>query len=194
MARHRRVGAVTVAGVAVLLSIASAAWACTVYLGDITVTGNGAGNASLTVDAEGMTVPEMVWCDPVPHTSATDASQSAYWTARVNGASPSITVSVAPNDGCSGGVGGGVGTQLQAASYNVRILPGYMDEDPFTNGGPHNCHGTSGGTLLSSSFGVSAGGTGSATYTPSSLATGWWSVCVYHPSAADANAQDFKVV
>jgi hypothetical protein len=194
---HRKTAARLVLGGSAVMSVwlatASLAWACTTYVGRIEVSGNGTGNVAKTIDAAEPQSSGMDWCHPddVPVDTDSDTLKSSFWTARVNGSSPSLTVTVStPDPVCDGG---GEGGGFPPGTWNVKIKSGYMNNGGFPFAA-HNCHSGSVG-LIDTSFSTDSGGYGTETYNlTSSLSTGWYSVCVYHDVYGWAAAQDFKVV
>jgi len=189
----QRLGVGGMAGAALLLATASTAWACTTFASEIRVSGNGTGNVAQGIAAEDLGY-SMTWCFPelIPDENASDADKSAFWTARVNGSSPSLTVTIQDPgrawQTCSDGI---FNEFTDATNYKVKLQNDYMQNG--AGGTAHNCHDSSSGTLLTSSFAVSSN-SGTQTFTPSSMSVGWSNVCVYHSSLQWAAAANFKVL
>ncbi|HET7487540.1 MAG TPA: hypothetical protein VFJ85_06380 [Acidimicrobiales bacterium] len=180
---------------AAVLALASTAFACTTFLGYITVSGNGTGNTAATAWGEGngmfMDDPNTAGCQDLV------ASGTAFPTTgvRVNATSPTLDVTVGPEGSSGAGVGNCAG-QLPAATYKVGVKAGAL----IAGGGgtnKHNCHSAGTPIDLTTSFSVNSSGNGAAT----GLASGsWtnltsgsvWSVCVYSNNSAAA-ALNFQV-
>lgn len=196
----------TASTLAVVFALASTAFACTVYYGKLTVSGNGTGNASKSIDGNGSGAFQ--WCGSVPAFTASDSTKSAFWTTRTNDASPSLTVSTAAATACGN-------TKLEGGNYYVGISNGFWDESAqgFADGEEDNCHSLIGtstgpkGTIIDSGFAINATtGVGSATYsgtTPNgttlsdTINLGWNTICVFKNTGvefAPANALNFKSV
>lgn len=158
------------------LMMSSAAFACTVYKGDLTATGSGS-SAIQTVSG---TNSGMTWCAlPTP-------------TVKVNKGSASITLNTAPHvrsTGCKA-------SQLTSTgTYSVAVTApgaGYMPQGGGS-GAVHNCHGNTGQVILPNTGTVTTSGVFSPStipYTPTDVTkAGPQSVCIYNTAGfADAIA------
>lgn len=195
-ARNKAVGAFAVLGVGAMA--ASAASACTVFLGKVDATGNGTGNVAQRVAGTGS---GMNWC--VVKTPSVKVKAPLNGTASLTLATgPSNTISAA-----SGGDGCASSTKLRPSSpplvqYTTAVTDGagYMDQGGGT-GATHNCHGTTGrkletnGTVNGSGVWTSGkSGTNTLSFT---AVAGSQSVCIYGTGitgAADAIAINFDAV
>lgn len=183
--RQKLVGAFGVAGVG-LLATTTAAYACTVYRGQVTLSGNAAGNVAQTWKGTGS---GMNWCTvptPTAKVIAGNASVSLVTAATVRAGK------------CAAG-------QLRADTYKVAVTTpmagttGYMAQGGGT-GATHNCHGTTGTVVDTGSVTGTSGvfvsattGTATVNYTvPAGV--GSTSICIYGDSSADAIAANFDQV
>lgn len=199
MIRKRRGVLVGTGAIALAMVVTSAAWACTVFYGNLTVSGNGTGSVNQTIAGDpGDGFNFMDWCPAVPTHGTSgngwnENAKAAFWTVRTDNANPLLSMSVAPSEDCDAEVA----NQLPEGTYTVTHRQGYMD----VGGSPHhNCHGTT-GDVVDGSFNVASDGTGSggpydldATSSPN---PGWHSICIWLPDPemtgfAPANALNFK--
>lgn len=203
-----------------LLAGASAVFACTVYRGNLTGTGNGSGNQSTTVT--GAASGTFQWCGDTPSYSADDTVKKGFWKTRVkepdevSGGSLTLSTAVDSTSGCrqSKTVKGKttlVDNFLETGMYTVGISNGYWDEsdegwDPNNSWEEDNCHSLNNSTDSQPGYGTRidiegfsiTNGVGSKTYSGSAfdnaVGAGWNTACVYLNNSvefAPANAMNF---
>lgn len=206
MIRKRRFLLGSTAAVATILVFASAAFACTTFRGNITVSGNGTGNVSQTIPGDPASTFQ--WCNVSPPafgSGSTESEKESFWTARTSDSSPTLAVGVSPASVCV--PSGETNNKLPAGTYYVGVSNGYWDESNqgFAFGEEDNCHSIEGGGTvgdrIDTSFTVGTNGVGSEVFSGATLNTavnlGWNTVCVYLHNLqpfAPANAANFKSV
>lgn len=199
------------AALGIILATSSVAFACAVYRGQITTTGDGLNNASKSIVGDpgpsGFYVFQ--WCatsPDVPLSTASETSWASYWTTRVD---DSLTISVQSSTQCKHSA---ASNQLPEGEYHVGISTGYWGEDDATD--EDNCHSLldtnvpNRGVIIdqpgaSTGFDVNSSGVGSKTYNGTTLSNGidegagWYTVCVFLDDGgpfSPANAANFKAV
>jgi hypothetical protein len=182
MTAHKKaLAACGVVGVGLMLS--STAFACTVYKGKVTVSGNGTGNAAQTVFGTGS---GMNWCVlPTP-------------TVKVKSGSETLSLVTAASTRGEGGSGCKASKMTSVGAYSVAVTTpgaGYMPQGGGA-GATHNCHGTTGQVIVNGTGSVNSTGV----FSPASVSyvqsgTGPQSVCIYNVGgSADAIAINMDAV
>lgn len=206
--------------VGIVLATSSVAFACTVYWGQIGISGNGTGNSSKLIVGN-PNGGAFNWC-PTDVPSSTDTSNwGTYWPTRVT---DSLTVGMKPSQDCLPTWSGGpTVNKLPAGGYSVGISSGYWGEDNLTD--EENCHSLEGmlsdgitpkagspgygHKIANDTFIVDSSGNGRVTYSGTTLTNaldsanrnaGWYTVCVYYDNEGvpnqriESNAANFKQV
>ena len=195
-------GAVGVTAMA--LAVASTAYACTTFKGNLKVVGNHSTSVVGGQTVVGSNTRTMSYCDKTIF-----SGDKAYFKVRVKpGASAAfikVTASPAAADQCPAGLDGPNSLPNYFGGYNAGVNPGFMFSP--TASGPlpesvHNCHGkdadTPGYKTLSTTgsataFNVTDTGNGTRNYTYTSPKVGGWhSFCIWFPAKFDAAMMNIK--
>lgn len=209
------------AAVAVFLTVASTAYACTLFHGRAQLSGNGTGSTTQSVIGDPISNGAYQWCGTYAAfgSGSTSAEKDADWTVRVDDLSPSVTLTTSSVDGgCAEGDGAEWSpNQLSSGTYYVGVSNGYWDESAqgYASGEEDNCHSLLGGnagntgygdiidnpTISGQGFSIDSSGAGSKTYSGTTLnnavSQGWNTICVFKDSQiefAPANALNFKSI
>lgn len=167
--------------VAAGMTLSSTAYACTVYKGQLTASGNGTGNVAQTVKAQGTPlVSGMDWC------AAYTPTVKVATTGTISLATASTTC--------------GLNTTKMGSSgtYSVSIeTAGYMPQGGGT-GPEHNCHGAGAApidtTATVNGSGVFTNGAGTGNTESYTTVVGNQNICIYSNSTADAIAINYNGV